>query len=619
MIRRPLAFVCMLALALTACSAKKEVERDTTPRGGTLRVLIPRDVEMIDSNIAPLDQDKDVGVASIEMQRCCLHRTLLNFLGMPTREGGAQLRPDLATRLPRVSADGLTWTFDIKRGIRYGPPLRNVEVTAADFVTAMRRQAKLGDPNDNLTFGVIQGFGDYAAGRSDTISGLEAPDRHTLVVKLTQRSGDLGQLFTAEGTAPIPPLPGGRFAPFGVADGLDAGAGGFLPATGPYMLAGSASVDLSVAPAQRRPPAGFDPARSFTLVRNPSWRSATDPLRPAYVDRIEVSIVDGDAHAMVTEGKGDVVLDFRAPRDSLRALAAKVQAQPSLGHVYIGDRDSVRYVSMNLAVPPFDDVAVRRAVNDVLDKAQIQKVLGGPFQGRLAGHIAWDSLEQNLLVSYDPYRTPQNGGDVAGAKQEMMRSRYDKNRDGKCDAAACRNIAGLVPLFPPFVRAAEEIARDLARIGIMVRVAKTAAPGVFDKIFDPAQRTPLALALGIIRTGGSLDPTTLFDSIFSRESIGSFNHSLLGATPAQLRDWGYTVRRVPAVDDRIDQCRRLTGIPSVRCWAALDQYLMEEVVPWAPLEFETNIFIVSLRVVAFSMAQFSNSPALDRIALKPGS
>jgi hypothetical protein len=46
---------------------------------------------------------------------------------------------------------------------------------------------------------------------------------------------------------------------------------------------------------------------------------------------------------------------------------------------------------------------------------------------------------------------------------------------------------------------------------------------------------------------------------------------------------------------------------------------MEEIVPWAPFQYETNVFIVSPRVVAFSFDQFATSPALDRIALRPES
>ena len=67
--------------------------------------------------------------------------------------------------------------------------------------------------------------------------------------------------------------------------------------------------------------------------------------------------------------------------------------------------DFANWLSMNLALPPFDDVHVRKAVNFAFDKAAYQHVNGGHIEGDPSGHLAWDSLEQNLLIDYDPYRT----------------------------------------------------------------------------------------------------------------------------------------------------------------------------------------------------------------------
>lgn len=613
-----------IALVATSCTAaKKPSQPDTTPTGGTLRAVIPKDFSTISSEdppFPPLDPQMEYSFDTWEILRCCLLRTLLSHSGRPTEEGGARLLPDLASRMPDVSPDGLTWTFQIKRGIRYGPPLQAVEVTAGDFVNALRREAKIGKPFYSFYFNVIQGFEDYAEGKSDTISGLEAPDTHTLVVKLAKPAGDLGNLMTLPGTAPIPSLPGAPPAPFGVAEGHDKdGYGWFLVATGPYMIEGSDRLDFSRPPAEQTRLAALVPGRSLRLVRNPSWKRSADALRPAYVDGIDFTVVDDtpELPALVTRGEADLVVDFRPPTQAVIDLATKVRADPSLGAVHVGQRDFVRYVSMNLASPPFDDVAVRRAVNYALDKAKIVGALGGPLQGTPAGHIALDSLEQNLLVGYDPYRTPNHGGDLAKAKQEMMRSRYDSDRDGVCDARVCRSIAGASIAARSFPKAAAEIAGNLAGIGLDVRVESMPSGEMFERIADPKTKTPLALTISWGKD--FLNASNFFVPLFSRDSLGVNNFTLLGATPAELRSWGYSVTNVPAVDDRIDQCRRLTGNAQVQCWASLDQYLMEAVVPWAPYAFESKVMVVSPRIVAFSFDQFANHPALDRIALRPGS
>ena len=56
-----------------------------------------------------------------------------------------------------------------------------------------------------------------------------------------------------------------------------------------------------------------------------------------------------------------------------------------------------------------------------------------------------------------------------------------------------------------------------------------------------------------------------------------------------------------------------------QCWAELDQYLTTEVVSRVPYCVAQDAQVVSERVVAYSFDQFTGLPALDRIALAPGS
>jgi len=99
---------------------------------------------------------------------------------------------------------------------------------------------------------------------------------------------------------------------------------------------------------------------------------------------------------------------------------------------------------------------------------------------------------------------------------------------------------------------------------------------------------------------------------------GGYGESLLGASPDQLRKWGYTVTSVPNVDGRIERCLPLTFGAQTRCWAQLDEYLMTEVLPLVPLVSITTDRIVSARVAGFTFDQSPSSPlpALDRIVLR---
>lgn len=596
-------------------------------RGGTLRVVMPLfepGSAVATSRPVPYALDPQVPQFhdTVEVLRCCLARTLLGYAGLPTEQGGATLRPDLATRLPDVSADGRTWTFHLRRGIHYGPPLADVEITSRDFVRAFERRARLDDRAFfaavlNPTYPLIEGYTAFARGRTDRITGVETPDRHTLVIRLTRPAGDLAARLALPDASPIPPAPSRPRARYGVATGHDQTYGRFLVSTGPYMIEGSDRLDFRQPAARQQPASGFRLGRSLTLVRNPSWRASSDPLRPAYVDRIEIRIggTTAQAAAALRRGAADIVLYAGRPPQFPPADVERYRASARLGRVEIHFRDFVRYVSMNLAVPPFDDIHVRRAMNYVVDKEAAIRAQGGAVVGQPARHIALDSLLENALVSYDPYRASGKAERVALARQEMARSRYDRDHDGRCDAPACRGIRALA--LSGFVPIAKTIRRDLRTIGLSLRVEIPEDPiQVFQLLSDPKAHVPLALNVGYGKD--DLNGAGMFPPNFSRSAIGTggSNYPLLGATAAQLRRWGYRVKKVPSVDARIAECQALAGGPQTQCWASLDQYLMEQVVPWVPVLFESHVSLIPPRIVRYSFDQLATLPALDRIALR---
>ena len=188
------------------------------------------------------DPQKEYYQVSWSYFKCCLLRTLLSTKPVPIDDGGGDLQPDLAAALPTVSDDGLTYTFTIKPGVMYSPPLQDVEVTAQDFIRALERESdpKASSGGYPFYYSVIEGFDDYGAGKADSISGLSAPDDHTLVVKLTEPAGDMTWRFTMPATAPIPPNPSDPKAVLGVADGHTTNYGRFLVATRPVHVGGHA-------------------------------------------------------------------------------------------------------------------------------------------------------------------------------------------------------------------------------------------------------------------------------------------------------------------------------------------------------------------------------------------
>ena len=622
------AFVIVLALVASACggddgdtppgatSGSGTTGTDEVPTGGTLKLAILSDMQ------EAFDPQKEYYSVAWEFYRCCLLRTLLSYNGQTTADGGAEVQPDLAAALPESSADGLTWTFTLKPGIAYSPPLDDLTVTAQDFIRAMEREAcgQCSTGGYNFYYSAIEGFEEFAAGEADTISGMEAPDDLTLVIRTTQPTGDLPYRMAMPAAAPIPPNPNDPDARLGVAEGHDANYGRFMVGTGPYMFEGTDQLDFTVPADDRDPVSGYDVGRSIVLVRNPSYDPATDDLREGYVDRIEVAIGgdEADLALKVDAGEIDMVFDGVPPAQQVQAYSADPELEDQ---IHSDPSDAVRYIEMNLALPPFDDIHVRKAVNLALDKEGFRQLRGGPLFGELAGHIMVNSLEGNLLVDYDPYATPNGRGDVDAAKAEMAQSAYDADGDGVCDDPVCDGVITIMDESDPYPDQTALLQQSLEPLGITLNTQSFERTTMYSKCEDPNNHWGLCPSVSWGKDYP--DGFTFGPPLFWQDAIGPescCNDTMVGITPEMLEERGYDgTIPVPSAEEQIDTCIALSGDERIQCWADLDTYLMEEVVPWVPYLFDNNVVIVSARVVGWSFDQFAGLPALDRIALAEGS
>ena len=615
-----IALATVMAVVGAACGggsggSTAEPSSSAVPKaGGTLHIALISDVQ------DAFDPQKEYSSVTWEYYRCCLLRTLLSYNGQTTDQGGSQLRPDLAAEMPVVSDDGLTWTFTLKHGITYAPPMQDVTVTSKDIVRALEREA-CGTCNVggySFYYSTIKGFDAFAAGDADSISGLATPDDSTLVVTLNSPTGDLGYRLAMPASAPIPPLPGDPKARLGAATGHDANWGQFLVATGPYMFEGSEAMDFSKPAKEQTPVAGYAPGRSIVLVRNPSWSASTDDLRPAYADRIETTIggTAEDIALKIDSGDIDIGLDAVPPANQVQQystdpdLKARIHADPS---------DAVRFLEMNLANPPFDDIHVRKALNWALDKQGFLQLRGGPIFGEIAGHIMVNSLENNLLETYDPYATPDGAGDVQKAKDEIAQSKYDSNQDGVCDAPACKDVLTISDSSDPYPKQLALLRQVLDPLGITLNAKPLERSTMYARCEDPNSHWALCTATAWGKDYP--DGFTFASPLFSQSAIGPescCNDTMVGVTAQMLTERGYTPVDVPSAETQINKCIPLTGDARVQCWADLDTYLMEDVVPWVPYLFDNDVVVLSANVTNYSFDQFAGLPALDHIAVEGG-
>jgi oligopeptide transport system substrate-binding protein len=101
--------------------------------------------------------------------------------------------PRLAEALPEVSADGLTYTFHIKHGVRFQddpcfPGGKGRELTAEDFVYSFKRvlDPKLESQGDWIFVNHVLGAEEWvkAGDPRAPLPGFQAPDRYTLQIQL---------------------------------------------------------------------------------------------------------------------------------------------------------------------------------------------------------------------------------------------------------------------------------------------------------------------------------------------------------------------------------------------------------------------------------------------------
>lgn len=620
---RVIAMVTVLGIIAAACSGNAAEAPSNTasasggeiPRGGTIKLAVSSEPDT-----AAFDPAKEYFQLSWEILKCCVLRMLYTTNGKPVTEGGTELMPDLAAEAPAVSDDELTWTFSIKTGVHFAPPFDDVEITAQDFIRALEREA---DPDASVGgysfyYSVIVGFDDFGAGTAKSISGVKAIDDHTLQIKTSEPAGDLGWRMAMPAMAPIPPNANARL---GAAEGHTKDYGRFLVGSGPYMFEGADNVDYSAAPEDQKPVSGYIPGRSIVLVRNPAWDPATDDLRPAYADGFEITIGGSvaDLFNKVEAGELDYVMDV-PEAETLQKYSTDPELQDRL-HVY--SNPNVTYTSMNLAVPPFDDVHVRKAMNLIFNKAGNRQLAGGPLVGDNAGHIFPNALTNNVLETYDPYETDGANGDLALAMEEMKQSKYDTNDDGVCDADECKNI---LAFYESDTATGQKVAAlwqsVLEPLGISLNVKGLAFTPLGAKCNDLPSQVPICLELA---WGQDYPDAYVFGPpLFGGSDYGALypgccNSSAVGATPEELQKWGYGVTSVPSVDDKLAECTAIpTGDDRINCWVELDKMLMEDVVPWVPRTFSNTTDIVSARVVNYSFDEFAGINAFDHMAVSGG-
>jgi peptide/nickel transport system substrate-binding protein len=549
-----------LVLAALSCSGPERDAGANGVRGGMLRVLSNEPDPTLDTAAFPLP-----AIAR------AYARTLYGYnLAGPPEQRTVPV-PDIASGPPQLSADRRTYTFTLRPGVRYAPPV-NREVTARDFITAIER---LYDKK-TLSFGqfyanLIAGASRFGAGKASRISGLAAPDARILTITLDQPAEDFLSILTLPFFAPVP---GEYAANYQVGDNYS----GHVVGSGPY------TVDVYV------------PGQLVVLVRNPNWDPATDRLRKAWVDRIQVKLGVGisSIQQQIEHEEADLSLDSHVPQARVTQLRADPERSRRLS-VNTSGSTLFLVLGTNPKAGAIADVRVRRAVNYAVDKVAFRDAIAGRFAA--TGELASTILAPGSVGyrPYDLYPTPGGRGDPAKARALLAAAGYPKGLAlGFATFGSGRLAAGRKP-----------IEASLKRAGIRLKVTTYEGPGPhFEALADPAKRLEHQLAQGgwISDYLGDNARQTIPPQYDSRLHINNFSEY-----------------HNPAVNRLID---RALAEPDwdrrAAMWGQIDQQIMRD-APVVPLVWERFAFYWASRVHGWVYDPWTAGPDLTAVWLDPPS
>jgi peptide/nickel transport system substrate-binding protein len=446
----------------------------------------------------------------------------------------------------------------------------NREVTSADVKYAIERSFSVAVTNGyvSLYFSDIVGSPAKPPKTPKPISGIQTPDKYTIVFKLKQPGTTVASALVMTNTAPVPKEYAAKYDNKTTSD-----YGFFQAATGPYMFEADSSGNIRGR--------GYTPGRQMKLVRNPNWSARSD-YRPAYVDTVEVKMGFTDTAVGIrqilngtADGSGDLV---NLPGPTLKQVTTSSQYKNN----WYRWSNGWGYIGMNTKKAPFDNVNVRRAANYVMDKNTLRLLTGGPLSGDIATHIlgpefkgkGWEAAGG---FKYDPYRSAGHRGDVNKAKAEMRKAGF---ADGLYDGPA-------VTLYTfnttPSPQQAKVIQASLAKIGIRVNIKLASIDAMFTKFCVVQKFLPELCTLGWLPD--FKDPVTMIDPLFSTAAINpNYTNNMSQFSNA-------------AVDAAMARAKRIRD-PDLRyaAWGKIDKMITTQ-APIIPTSWIATVVVVSDRIV----------------------
>ena len=472
------------------------VRAPSTAHGGTLRV-VSADVDSLDPQRSYLP-----GVWNLMR---LYTRTLVTYASARGRTG--ELVPDLATDLGKPSKDGRSWTFTLRKGLKFenGRPITSRDVKYG-IERSFASDVVVGGPTyvvDLLDDPANPYPGPYQDPTRNHLglSTIQTPDDATIVFKLRSPQPDFPYVMALPSSSPVPAASDTR-----AKYGLDP------VSSGPYAIT------------------SVDPVAGIVLDRNKQWDPTTDKVRTALPDRIVVrtglsglerdqALLAGSADVDISGAGVQTPTTARTTGDDGAALRQRID------DVTTG---AVRMLALPTTVAPLDDPHCRAAVAAALDRRALQGLLGG----------AADAVRSSELW---PHGLP-GGPSEPDPRPDPTAARAALKACGKPHGFS--TVLAVVDA-PATVDLAHGVAEQLGRVGITVKVQPLDA-STFYAIDVGKPANVVKQGYGMVLTTWTADFPT--PGSFLAPLLDDRAHRKVGNTDyAQLND--------PTIDALIDKAR----------------------------------------------------------------
>ena len=452
--------------------------------------------------------------------------------------------PDLATAMPTVSKDGLTYTFTLRKGIKFsnGQP-----VTVNDVKATFQRLFKVSNPNAGTWYDVIAGGpACVTTPATCTLSGLVVNAKtNSVVFHLLHADAEfLDQLAV----------------PFGA----------ILPASTPAKDQGSTPIPGTGAYKF----ASYNPNTALVMTRNPYfkvWSAAAQPQGyPNVIEENFGQTVESEVTS-VENGQADWIFD-PLPSDRLQQVSTKYGKD-----VHVHTLTADWYLPMNVNIAPFNNLKARQAVNYAIDKNAAVTLDGGTqlatptctiLPPNFPGHV--DNCVYNKGTG-----STYAGPDLAKAKALV-----------KASGTLGEKVAVVSQNDPVDENIGQYVVSVLNSIGYKATLKPLSQNIQFNYIQDTNNHVQISLTQWFQDYPAASDFINVLLSCANFHKGSSNSINIAGLC-------------VPSLDAKMQQAEKLmitNPTAGNKLWGQLDTQIMSQQAPWVPLFNPKLVDFTSSRV-----------------------